>query len=76
MILDLYVTNLYLMISDLFISEVLHGGLGAMDPDALHRKCTDDYEQLREEFERYKLRAQSVLKSKNTKVGYIRSHVM
>lgn len=31
-------------------------------------KAKDDYEQVKEEFERYKLRAQSVLKNKNTKV--------
>ncbi|CAG2186495.1 GCC1 [Mytilus edulis] len=30
-------------------------------------KAKDDYEQVKEEFERYKLRAQSVLKNKNTK---------
>ena len=31
-----------------------------------HARCQDDYQQLKEEFERYKLRAQSVLKSKSS----------
>lgn len=31
-------------------------------------KTKQDYENVKEEFERYKLRAQSVLKNKNTKV--------
>lgn len=42
-----------------------------MDETQLHKKCDDEYSQLKEEFERYKLRAQSVLKNKSTKVrGY------
>lgn len=34
----------------------------------VHRRCHELYDQLREEFERYKLRAQSVLKNKNSRV--------
>lgn len=33
----------------------------------VHRRCHELYDQLREEFERYKLRAQSVLKNKNSR---------
>ncbi|XP_067941826.1 GRIP and coiled-coil domain-containing protein 1-like [Watersipora subatra] len=37
------------------------------DETYLHRKCEEEYSQLKEEFERYKLRAQSVLKNKTSK---------
>ena len=38
-------------------------------PEAdLHKQCKEDYHQVKEEFERYKLRAQSVLKNKTSKV--------
>lgn len=39
-----------------------------MDEVDLHKKCDDEYSQLKEEFERYKLRAQSVLKNKSHRV--------
>ena len=39
-----------------------------MDEETLHAQCRADYSQLKEEYERYKLRAQSVLKNKSTKV--------
>ena len=32
----------------------------------LHRRCIEQYDHLRDEFERYKLRAQSVLKNKSS----------
>ena len=32
----------------------------------IHRKCVVQYDHLRDEFERYKLRAQSVLKNKSS----------
>jgi len=32
----------------------------------LHRRCVEQYDHLRDEFERYKLRAQSVLKNKSS----------
>ncbi|KAF6024206.1 GCC1 [Bugula neritina] len=38
-----------------------------MDETRLHKKCDEEYSQLKEEFERYKLRAQSVLKNKSSK---------
>lgn len=38
--------------------------------DDVHVRCKHELEELREEFERYKLRAQSVLKSKSTKVVF------
>ena len=40
-----------------------------MDETRLHKKCDEEYSQLKEEFERYKLRAQSVLKNKTSKVN-------
>ena len=48
-------------------TELLHKADGG-DMSDLHDKCHEEYEQLREEFERYKLRAQSVLKNIATKV--------
>jgi len=32
----------------------------------LHQRCVEQYDHLRDEFERYKLRAQSVLKNKSS----------
>ncbi|XP_014673614.1 PREDICTED: GRIP and coiled-coil domain-containing protein 1-like [Priapulus caudatus] len=51
------------------LSEVLgadsdHGELGGSDWESIHSNCQQEYRQLKEEFERYKLRAQSVLKNK------------
>ena len=43
-----------------------------MDETQLHRRCDEEYSQLKDEFERYKLRAQSVLKNKNSKVSLIK----
>ena len=37
--------------------------------DNLHKTCRQQYDHLHEEFERYKLRAQSVLKNKNSRVS-------
>lgn len=34
------------------------------DEETIHKKCREEYDGLKEEFERYKLRAQSVLKNK------------
>ncbi|KAI0212893.1 GRIP and coiled-coil domain-containing protein 1 [Lamellibrachia satsuma] len=48
------------------VEELLHKADGG-DMSDLHDKCHEEYEQLREEFERYKLRAQSVLKNIATK---------
>ena len=50
-------------------TELLRAGsLESLDVENLHRKCHSEYDQLKEEFERYKLRAQSVLKNKSSKV--------
>ncbi len=49
-------------------SELLQGDVGDLEQEDIHQKCQEDYQQLKEEFERYKLRAQSVLKNKTTKV--------
>ena len=40
-----------------------------VDDAELHAACRQSFDTLREEFERYKLRAQSVLKSKSSKVS-------
>ena len=48
--------------------ELLKGDASIVDGSNLHKRCQDDYQQLKEEYERYKLRAQSVLKNKATKV--------
>ena len=40
-----------------------------LDLTDLHLSCKHNLQTLREEFERYKLRAQSVLKSKSSKVA-------
>ena len=45
--------------------------LVATSSDKVHAKCYEQYDHLKEEFERYKLRAQSVLKNKTFKVIYI-----
>ena len=51
------------------VLELLRAGsLESLDVENLHRKCHSEYDQLKEEFERYKLRAQSVLKNKSSKV--------
>ena len=50
-----------------FVILVIIGDI-FMDETQLHKKCDEEYSQLKEEFERYKLRAQSVLKNKSTKV--------
>ena len=44
------------------------GDLGSLEVDNRHKRCQEEYDQLKEEFERYKLRAQSVLKNKSSKV--------
>jgi len=41
----------------------------------LHRHCVEQYDHLRDEFERYKLRAQSVLKNKST-ASKVHSHLI
>ena len=52
------------------LAELLQlDALSMLDQDSLHTQCRADHSQLREEYERYKLRAQSVLKNKSTKVG-------
>ena len=53
---------------DLLSSELLKGDSSTVDGSNLHRKCQEDYQSLKEEYERYKLRAQSVLKNKSSKV--------
>ncbi len=40
------------------------GNLESLGKNDVHQKCQEEYDQLKEEFERYKLRAQSVLKNK------------
>ncbi|CAL8405286.1 unnamed protein product [Arctogadus glacialis] len=45
------------------------GGGGGGEQNGTELRCQQELRQLREEFERYKLRAQVVLKSKNTKDG-------
>ena len=40
-----------------------------VDDAELHAACRQSFDTLREEFERYKLRAQSVLKSKSSKIS-------
>ncbi|XP_033115679.1 GRIP and coiled-coil domain-containing protein 1-like [Anneissia japonica] len=40
----------------------------SLDGHGQHHACQQELKQLKDEFERYKLRAQSVLKSKNTRV--------
>jgi len=47
----------------LICSEVL---LSEEENRDLHRCCVEQYDHLRDEFERYKLRAQSVLKNKSS----------
>ena len=64
------IPNLFITFS--FPTELLQNcDLVASDDDT-HKKCHEEYTQLKEEFERYKLRAQSVLKNKSTKVCMIR----
>ena len=56
-----------------FVIELLGAGsIESLDAENLHKKCHLEYDQLKEEFERYKLRAQSVLKNKSFKVGFLR----
>ena len=50
--------------------------LESLDTENIHKKYIAEYDQLKEEFERYKLRAQSVLKNKSTKVGHLHVHVV
>ena len=50
-----------------YLPELLQEADGG-DLSEVHNKCREEHEQLREEFERYKLRAQSVLKNIATKV--------
>jgi len=51
-------------VSKVFLcSEVL---LSEEENRDLHRRCVEQYDHLRDEFERYKLRAQSVLKNKSS----------
>lgn len=50
-----------------FISAIC--GLDSPDAEDLHRDCKTRYESLREEFERYKLKAQAALKNKTAKVN-------
>ena len=49
------------------VTTELLQGVGAVELDS-HQHCKEEYGQLREEYERYKLRAQSVLKNKSHKV--------
>lgn len=54
------------------ISELLRSGdISEVGKDT-HGKCREEYDQLKEEFERYKLRAQSVLKNKSSSKVSIR----
>jgi hypothetical protein len=39
-------------------------------------KTKEDFDNMKEEFERYKLRAQSVLKNKHTKVCLIQNFIL
>ena len=47
----------------MYVSELLSVG-SVVGEESCHKRCQEEYEQLKEEFERYKLRAQSVLKNK------------
>ena len=46
-----------------------------MECDNIHKRCSEEYSALKEEFERYKLRAQSVLKNKSSKVGFLLENI-
>lgn len=48
------------------LSSCLEALLNDEESGELHRHCVEQYDHLRDEFERYKLRAQSVLKNKST----------
>jgi len=61
------VLALKIFIRSAFPTAVVVGEI-FMDETRLHKKCDEEYSQLKEEFERYKLRAQSVLKNKSSKV--------
>jgi len=54
-------------------SEVL---LSEEENSELHRRCVEQYDHLRDEFERYKLRAQSVLKNKSSTTPKVCSHLI
>ncbi|ELT94109.1 hypothetical protein CAPTEDRAFT_214083 [Capitella teleta] len=49
------------------IEELLKIDAMSFDHESFHVRCREEFNQLKEEFERYKLRAQSVLKNKSTK---------
>lgn len=54
-----------------YLAEVLNE-LGLYElSEELHAKCKSELEEVKEEYERYKLRAQSVLKSKSSKVDQL-----
>ena len=58
------------------ITELLGAGsIESLDAENLHKKCQAEYDQLKEEFERYKLRAQSVLKNKSSKVSFSEANI-
>ena len=66
---DFYFDHTFLVtdIISCFIDTLAELGL-CLQTEDLHTRCRQELEEVREEFERYKLRAQSVLKSKHTKV--------
>ncbi|XP_074659340.1 GRIP and coiled-coil domain-containing protein 1-like [Tubulanus polymorphus] len=49
------------------IDELLQPAPSIEDDNTTHKRCQEELSQLKEEFERYKLRAQSVLKNKSIK---------
>jgi len=68
-----YLSAKYLYIFGL--SSCLEVLLNDEESGELHRHCVEQYDHLRDEFERYKLRAQSVLKNKST-ASKVHSHLI